>query len=261
MKKIIPLFIAVLLIGTLAYAESDSEKRGLGIFRAQNDRDKAEERTSTAPTRAVAEIDRRIESLTKLQIRVQAMVRVSDATKASLKATIDEQIDLLTDLKTTIQNTTDEAALKAAIASITKSYRVYMLVMPQIQMLAASDRITTTADLMTTLNGKLDTRIAEAKTAGKDVGTLEAASADMKTQIAEAKANASAVITLTTNLKPDNGDKALMESNKKALTDARAKIKAAHEDLKQARKDAETIVKGLKGFGVNAKADIKKEDR
>jgi hypothetical protein len=228
MKYTVLALMFALIMTTATYAESGSGMRGLGIGVRSESEIEVERDTTTSKARggatvsidqlrarAVAEIDRRVDSLNKLESRIDAMVKVSAASKASIKATVDAQIKLLTDLKSTIQNTTDEASLKASMASITKAYRVYMLVMPQLQILAAADRITTTADLMTTFTQKLDTRIAEAKSAGKDVAALESASADMKTQISEAKANASAAITLTVNLKPDNGDKALMESNKK----------------------------------------------
>lgn len=274
MKYTVLALIIALSMTTATYAESGSGRGSLGIgVRSESEieverdtvnikaRGGANVSIDQLRTRAVAEIDRRVESLNKLERRIDAMVKVSTASKASIKATVDAQIKLLTDLKSTIQNATDEASLKASMASITKAYRVYMLVMPQLQILAAADRVTTTTELMTVFTQKLDTRISEAKSAGKDVSALEAASLDMKTQITEAKANASAAITLSANLKPDNGDKTLMESNKKALMDARAKLKAAHEDLKSARKDAETIVKGLKGFGVKVEGKVKVEDR
>lgn len=213
--------------------------------------------------RAMADIDRRIASLNKLETRIEQMVRVSDSTKKSLKATVDTEIDALTALKEKIKNETDEAVLKADIQSISKAYRVYMLVMPQASILAAADRITTTADLMTTFGAKLDARIQEAASAGKDVSALTSAYTDMKVQLSEAKTQAAAAITLSAGLKPDNGDKSLMEANKKAMTEARAKIKAGHDDLKAARKDAEVIIKGLKSFNIKVEGSVKgkSEDR
>lgn len=209
--------------------------------------------------RATAEIDRRVASLNKLEARVTAMVRVSDATKASLKATIDAQIKVLTDLKAKIAADTDEATLKADIQSITKSYRIYMLVMPQGTILAAADRVATTADLMTTLDTKLDARITDAATAGKDVTALKSASVDLKAKLEVAKTAAADAVTLSATLKPDNGDATIMASNKKAMDDARAKIKVAQDALKAARKDAETIVKGLKDFNIKVEGSLKTE--
>jgi molybdopterin converting factor small subunit len=213
-----------------------------------------------ARARAIKEIDQRIEAMNKLAARIAAMTRVSDAAKASIKATVDAQIASLTSLKTTIQSATDAIVLKEQAQTITKAYRIYMLVMPQLQIAAAADKIKATGELLTTMAGKLETRIAEVKAGGTDVAALETALADMKTQISEANANADAALALIANLKPDNGDQAVMDANKKALTDARTKIKAAHDDLKTARKDVQTIVKGLKDAGVKIKGDVKNDD-
>jgi len=209
--------------------------------------------------KAVTELDRRIGSLQKLQTRIEAMTRISDASKASLKATLSSEIAALLTLKAKITASTDEVTLKADMSSITKTYRIYALILPQMTILAAGDKIATTVELMITFGAKLETRIAAAKTAGKDVVVLEAAFTDFKTQLSEAKANADAAVALTVNLKPDNGDKALMESNKKALSDARAKIRAGQADLKVARKDLEIIIKGLKALNGTGDTKIQAE--
>lgn len=213
-----------------------------------------------ARARAIKEIDQRIEAMNKLAARIAAMARVSDAAKASIKATVDAQIASLTTLKTTIQNATDATVLKEQAQTIAKSYRIYMLVMPQLQIAAAADKIKATGELLTTMASKLETRIAQVKAGGTDVAVLETALTDMKAKIADAKAHADAALALIANLKPDNGDQAVMDANKKALTDARAKIKAAHDALKVARKDAQTIIKGLKDAGVKIKGDVKNDD-
>ncbi len=288
MKKTNPIILALLavtLIGApVAYANDTEVKAktflGIGIgggrdhaeddgtveHENKNDdrRDRVEVRgdikaniKGTSRERAVAEIDRRIASLNKLEARIDAMKRVSDASKVTIKATIDGQINVLTTLKAKIIADTDEATLKADIASITKSYRIYMLVIPQGMVMATVDRINTTADLMTTFGTKLDARIVEAKNAGNNVTALETASADYKAKIADAKVQASAALNLVVNLHPDNGDQATIDANKKAMTDAHAKIKAARADLETARADARTIVKALKGFNITVEGKIK----
>lgn len=227
--------------------ESKSERGMKPADVRKEDKDRSQPRTlDDARARAIKEIDERIDALNKLVARIDAMKRVPDATKASVKAAVAAQVASLSDLKTTIQNAADATVLKEQAGKITKAYRIYMVVMPQLQIIAAADRVSTTADLLSTMAGKLETRIADAKTAGKDVAALETALADMKAKIADAKTQADAAVALTANLKPDNGDQAIMDANKKALTDARGKLKAAQESLKTARKDAQTIVKGLK---------------
>lgn len=196
--------------------------------------------------RASAEIDRRIASLQKFQTKIDAMKRVSDSAKASIKATVIAQINELTTLRAKIQADTDEATLKADIQSIAKSYRIYMLVMPQLSILMNAERIMTTADLMSEFGVKLKTRIDTAATAGTDVTELNKSYDSMKAHIAEAKVDAQAAINLSASLKPDNGDDTVMKANQKALQDARAKLKTAHDDLQGARKDIGAILKRLK---------------
>jgi hypothetical protein len=155
-------------------------------------------------------------------------------------------------LEAKINADTDPAVLKTDIESITKSYRIYALVIPQGAVLASADRLLMLADSLTALNAKLQTRITAAQTAGKNVSALQTLSADMVAKIADARVQAQAAITLTSSLTPDNGDQAKFEANKKALQDARTKLHAGEKDLKDARKDAGDITKGIKSFHLKA---------
>ncbi len=196
--------------------------------------------------RAAKEIDKRIEDLNALKTRIAGMKRLTSDAKATMTATITTEISVLTSLKTKISTETGEA-LKTDAKSITGSYRVYMLVMPQARIIVAADKELSIADMMATLSGKLQTRISAKASAGADVTALQKSLTDMNAKIADAKVQAQAAITLVANLTPDQNDKTKMEANKKALTDARAKLKAAHEDLKDARELALSIVVTLKG--------------
>lgn len=285
MKKtqLITVLVLALTLTTIAHADSDRRSGGfLGLFKSEDKVEKASSEdktkiedddvkesdrlmrgsdrikpesgskektgkdTQSQVTRATAEIDRRVTSLQNLSTRIDAMKRVSDTGKTALKATIAEQVTVLTTLKAKIIADTDPVVLKEDVASITKSYRIYALVLPQTTILAGADRVLTTVDLMTTLGTKLETRIAEAKTAGKDVTVLETAYAEFKTHIASATTDAQSAISLVSGLKPDNGDTTIAASNKKALTDARAKIRSAEEHIKAARKNAASILAGIK---------------
>lgn len=203
-------------------------------------------------TKAIAQIDARIKALNALQARINEMRRVSTSQKTSLNATLQAAVSEMTTLKTKIAADTDGAALKADIQSIAKSYRIYLLVLPQGRITAAADRILGTGVLMTELAAKLQVRIAEAQTAGKNTSALTTSLADMNAKIADANVQANAAIALIANLKPDNGDKAVFEANQKALKDARSKIKLGTSDLQAARKDAGSIVKGLAAMNIKA---------
>lgn len=207
--------------------------------------------------RATKELDKRINDLQELSTRLGEMKRLSASSKATLQATITAEISSLNTLKTKISTETG-AALKEDAASITGSYRVYMVVMPQIRIMAASERELAVADMLTTLSGKLDAKVAVEKAAGKDVASLETNLTDMKAKIASAKADAQAAATLVAGLTPDQKDQAKFEANQKAFADARAKIKSAHASIKSAYASAKIVIKAVDG---NSKDDKKGEGR
>ncbi len=127
---------------------------------------------SKAHDRADQEITRRVNALNALNTRVNAMVRLSAEEKGSLSSTIQSQITFMNNLQAQIA--TDAAAdstssLKADIQSITKSYRIFALVIPQGAILAASDRVETIGGLFTSFAAQLQTRITAAQAAGNDM--------------------------------------------------------------------------------------------
>lgn len=199
--------------------------------------------------KANQEINRRIAALNRELARIQSMKRIGDASKSSTQASIQAEITALNTLKAKIDADTDVNVLKTDIQSITKSYRVYALVMPQASIQAAAARIKTIADAMMTLGGKLQVRITEAKTAGKNISDLDTLMSDYNAKIADAKVQADGALSLIVNLTPDNGDKAKMQANLQALKDARTKIKAGQEDLRKARQEGDKIVKRLRELG------------
>ena len=238
------LLCASIALPVLAQTASDGTTPGATTQTTGNG-----QRMQRAKNRADQEIDRRVAALNKLATRVGAMKHITDTQKASLTTTIQTQISTLTTLKTKIDGDTDIATLRTDLQSITKSYRIFILIMPQITIMAAADRANTIADNMTTLSGKLSTRIATAEAAGKDVSTLKTTLDDMNTKIADAHTQAGIAITDVTSLVPDQGDATKAEANRQALLHARSKIRAAQDDLVGARKDALTISQGLKAFG------------
>jgi hypothetical protein len=209
--------------------------------------------------RANNELDRRIAELNKVAARINSMKKLSATDKTTLTAQVQAQITLLNNLKIKINADTDIAVLKTDTQSITASYRIFALIVPKIHILAAADRANSIVDLLTTDAGKLQTRITELKTAGKNTATLEVSLADMNAKIADAKIQIKAAIDLVTPLTPDNGDKAKAEANRAALKGARGKLQAAHQDFVTVKKDFEDIRKGLKDLGVkiNSEGEIK----
>ncbi len=239
-------------LGVRANAQADFEAPGASTTRQARVEARMDAHASDAQARAGKEIDRRMSALDDLASRISSMARVSGEVKTGISSTISAQVAALVELKAKIAAETDPAALKADVQSITKSYRIFALVMPQGRISAAADRIKTSASTAAALSTKLGTRITAAQQAGKDVSALISARADMDAKITDASAQADAAVALVANLKPDNGDVGVKATNDQALKDARAKIQVAMKDLQQIRTDADTIVKGLKALGVSA---------
>ncbi len=211
---------------------------------------------TNAKAKADEAIDKRIADLNKIISRFGEMKKLTGDEQASLTASINAQISTLTTLKAKIDADTDTATLKADIQSITKDNRTYLVVLPQGRILAASDRIQTIIAQAQGLETKLQARITAAQTAGKDVSAANTAFADMKAKLADANIQATAAVSETSNLKPDGGNAIIEASNKAALKDAAAKIKAATQDLAQARADIGAIVKATGSSDSSANATV-----
>ena len=214
-------------------------------------------RAKTAVNRANDEITRRINALTALETRVNAMVRLSATDKSNLSAAIQAQITALQSLQSQVaadaqQNNT--SSLKTDIQSIVKGYRTFVLILPQGTIEAAADRILAITNIMTDLATKFSARISAAQSAGSTTTVAAAALADFNAKVSDADAQANAAVSTVSGLAPDNGNQTIMASNTAALKDARTKIIAAQHDLIAARADAMTIIKALAGFKVSATA-------
>jgi len=199
----------------------------------------------TAIGRGDTEITRRTAALTDLNTRIQAMQKVTDAFKAGISASITNEINTLASLKAKIDADADLATLKTDIQSITSSYRVFALVLPQGRIAAAADREVTIVSMMSTLGSKLQARIQAAQQGGADVTAMSAALTDMAAKLQDAQTQAEASVTASASLTPHNGDSTKMAANNAALKTARTDLKTAQTDLVAARKDINTIVTAL----------------
>jgi hypothetical protein len=207
-----------------------------------------------AKARADKELDRRIQALTDVNTRVQAMQKVTATFKQNLATALQTQLTAFAALKAKIDAGTDPAVLKTDVQSITQSYRVYALVLPQVHIAAAADRAVTISTMMQTLGTKLAARIQAAGNAGADISALTTALNDLGAKISDASTQAQTAVQVSAALAPDNGDKDKMSSNKAAMQSARTNLQTAQKDLVAARKDIDSIIKGLKTVEVRANA-------
>ncbi len=205
----------------------DNQKNNMAKLEARGDR----------------EINRRVNALRELLERLNRIKRLSPTDKSSLTSQVQTEINNLIALKAKIDADTDITTLRTDVQSIIKSYRVFALFIPKIHILAAADRMITSADLASQVVTKLQDRINKAQSAGKNVSALQTALADMQSKIADSKTQSANAQSLVTPLTPDG-----YPGNKSVLQQARAAIKTGIQDLNAAQADAKTIRQGLKSL-------------
>ena len=250
-SRIVPLVLGVVLAGSSAlpaFALTRFLKNSSSTGQASS------ARVANLLSRATQEIDRRIAALNTLASRTQSMQKLSDTEKNNISSAIQSQISDMMTLKAKVEGDSDVATLRADAESITKSYRIYALVIPQGAIVAAADRVMTIADAMTTVGQKIQTRLSSAQSSGQDVASLQSAMADFTAKVSDATTQAGNAVSGVSSLVPDQGDPAKLQANTAALKDARSKIKTATGDLEAARKDAGTIIKALQALGRKASA-------
>lgn len=205
---------------------------------------------SRLKTRADNEITRRVNALTLLSGRINDIKRLTTDQKNTLTSQITDQINALTTLKTKIDADTDLATLRTDVQSIVQSYRIFALYIPKTYIIVRADRLLDLVDAFTTLQGKLQTRIDTAKTAGDDITAMQSLMTDMTGKLADAKTQATNAINAVLPLTPDGypGNKATLQSARTMLVTARQDIQGAHQDEKQIRQDLVKL-----GVKVNAK--------
>ena len=233
---------AVLLIGPVVSVEAVTKPATTSALLVQTQ----QQRMDNLKARAGNEINRRVTALSDLVSRLNAIKHLSADSKTTFVNSIKNEITSLNTLKTKVDADTDLNTLKTDVQSIVNNYRVFLVYIPQIQLLAAADRLSDVSGKLADLATKLQTRLNNAQASGKDVSSLETLLKAMTTKIADANTQynnvESSVIPLTPNGYP---------GNRATLIASRKMIQTGHQDLVAALQDAQKIIQGLKSLGNN----------
>jgi hypothetical protein len=186
------------------------------------------------------EINRRFATLTDLSARIAASKVMTSAHAAALQSEIGSTRSGLTSLKAAIDSETAIAALKADIVKIATDYRVYLLVVPQVNLVNAADGILAAQPKFADVNTKLSARIAAAKAAGKDTAAAQADLDAMNAAVTKAVGLATPLPAALLPLTPAqyNGGTAgpVLSNARSTLVQARDQLKAAVADAAACRK-------------------------
>lgn len=201
------------------------------------------ERMERLKEKANREIDRRVRVLNGLLARLSEAPKVQNADKATLVDQINSQVAGLTALKSKIAADTDFVTLRNDVQSIRTQYRVFVLIIPKVHIIIASARVSAASDELLNVSTALETKLAEAKNAGKNTVALESLLSEVQKKITDAKNEASSANVSTIKVTPTQ-----FNSNKEILQSPRQSLQSAKEDLQSARRDALKIREALKSL-------------
>jgi hypothetical protein len=199
-------------------------------------------RTSTridaVRSRCLAAVDRRTTTLDSLDARLSAAQHVSDEQEAQLHATIDATRQGLSSLRAEIESDGDATALREDCRRIVEDFRVYVVLAPQVRLLAAADSAQSAVARIDEVVPTLQSAIDDAAAGGADVTEPTRLLAEVQSVSADADARAEGVLTSVTPLTPADHDAGTATP---VLRQARTDLLTVAKDLRTARADIATI--------------------
>lgn len=203
-------------------------------------------RLTTVNTNCQNAVNQRLSSLNAVGARIPTLKRLSSAQQQQFSNQVSTNTTGLQGVQT--QCTTDFNSgnltnLLADYKSVFTNYRIYAEMLPQLQLLIASDTMGYTATNLNTLYGKLQTRVQSVGNPSNLTGLLS----DINAKITDAQTQYNNVESQIAGLTP-----ASYNSNptgtSTTFTTARGEIKTGAGDLQTAFSDAKQIIQALKSM-------------
>ncbi len=189
------------------------------------------------------EIARRMTTLDKLSARISGSKTLTSSDASALSGIVSSTRSGLSSLKTKIDAETNLAALKTEIRQIATQYRVYLLVVPQVNLVIGADTVQATKPVFDRINTTLAARIAAARAAGKDTTVAQADLDAMNAAVSQAL---SITAPLPASLLPLTPAQYNAGAAGPVLKSARATLVQARSLLQSARKDAQACRDALR---------------
>lgn len=191
-------------------------------------------------SRGNLEIERRLVTLNTLITKINSATKLTSSDAATLKSTVSGDITTLNTLKTQLDADTTVTAATADATSIITNYRVYLLVVPQVNLIKAADDQQVAEGKLSALATKLQSRINAKQQQGTSVTTLQADLVALNSKTAAAQTVSSNIETTVIKLVPSdyNSNHSVLSGDRNQLVNAQANIKAAEAE-------AQTIITQL----------------
>jgi hypothetical protein len=191
------------------------------------------------------EIDRRLDTITKLQVRVANADSLTAADRAALQSQLAADTSGLTALRAQIDGESNVDALRADFKKIATDFRVYLLMAPKAgEVISADNQLAAVGRLGTQIT-KLQARIDAAKAAGKDVTGAQAALDAMNAKVAQVSPLVAGIPAAVLPLTPAQYNAG---TAKPILVGSRTSIQSGRGLLAGARADARACLAALKAL-------------
>ena len=187
------------------------------------------------------EITRRLTTLDAAATKISASKALTSSDAAALSAEVAWTKSGLTALKAKIDAETSPVALRAEIRQVVTDYRVYLLVVPKVNLVNGADAVQVANATFAKISTNLTARIAAAKAAGKDVAAAQADLDAMNAAVTQAMGLAGPLPAALLPLTPAQYNSGIagpvLKSSRAALVQARGLLQSARKDA-QACRDA-----------------------
>jgi hypothetical protein len=234
--KITTLTKAIVLSVTLSVVSAGS---ALAVTSSLGD----QTQLNTIITRGTQEINRRLDSLKTLGDKINSATRLTSADKTLLINQVNAETTSLTNLRAKLAADTSLTEARTDARSITAEYRVYALIVPKIAIIRMADSILQTSSKLSALAEKIQTRIDQAKSAGKNTASIQIQLDSMNEIITEANITANSLQAKVITLQPTD-----YNNDHTILSGYRDQLKSAHLQNVTAVADARAIVATLKAL-------------
>ena len=216
---------------------------------AQQNPDLSGSSLATIINRADAEINQKVGNLNEMLLRIETLQKISLAEQSLLVSSIQNEISQLNALKSKIDAEFNTQSAIIDYQAINDSYRIYNVMLPQLRIISASDRIMVIASSMNMIAVKISARTSSLT--GIDSTAIKQKSSDFISKIVDASANSVAASAQVSKLKPKKTDSTNMQVSTSVLNGANLRIKTAIKDLAAARQDIADMATYLKESPAN----------
>jgi hypothetical protein len=185
--------------------------------------------------------DKRETALSAAIAKLDAAKGISASDKATLLDRLNGDFAGMKDIAAKVAVDTTLAGASADFKTIFTTFRIFAVAIPQARMVADIDRATSMDIPKLTASQTMLAALLAGKDSSKSTGALQSDLADMTKQIGAANTELDGASGKVLAITPAD-----YNSNKTVVTSARASVKTAKNDLKQARADRKAILTAIK---------------